>query len=66
MIESQDYPPSRKKTPKVDTSATPREKDALAALINRLARWEETNPVYREMCAAVDARVTARAAPTLT
>ncbi len=41
--------------------ASPAHVAALNLLLGTLARWEESNPVYREMCAAAEAKVQARA-----
>lgn len=60
-LDDFDTPSSSKRKSPAKVTAHPRHIDALAALLNRLERWEESNPVYREMCRAVDDRVTGRA-----
>lgn len=40
----------------VKTNADPAQAAALVLLLGRLARWEQSNPVYQEMCAAATAK----------
>lgn len=41
--------------------ASPAHVAALDILLGKLTRWEESDPVYREMLAAAEAKVQARA-----
>ncbi len=60
MIDDPSPNTSPRRSSPVKASATPHNMAALNTLLSRLRRWEESNPVYREMLAAVDDRVLGR------
>lgn len=60
MIDDPSPNTSPRRSSPVKVSATPHNTAALNVLLSRLRRWEESNPVYREMLAAVDDRVLGR------
>lgn len=60
MIDDPSPNTSQRRASPVKVSATVGNVAALNTLLSRLRRWEESNPVYREMLAAVDDRVLGR------